>query len=467
MGSLTIILIVVAVYVAVSTLVGTWSVKHTKDTNSFMTAKKSMGPVLVGILMMSEFIGTGSTLGTAQSAYEKGISAAWNVITLGVGYLLYAYVLAPKFQALGEYTISGALARKYGNGIRVVVSLTMIYALTAVNVSMYTGGAATAASLLHIPIATGILIVGAVTILNVTLGGIRGVGYANIIHATFKYLGLVAVAVAAYGLYQAKPELAARIPPRHFSLVGIGVPTLIAWTVGNIGAVFSTQYVIQCISTLGSKADAKKASLVASFTIVPIGLLAAYIGVSARAQFPGIKSVMAVPAFFNVMNPWLAGVAVCGIVAATFVSILACQLGSTALIMKDFVVPIFRPAERHQLLITRILSVVIGLVPIPFALYVPGLLKTLFFARALRTAVAVVALFMFYLPQVGSGRSATAGLLLSVIGTTVWFVLGNPWGIDNIFVAAVIPMLIMVGERLFFQKKPAAQTETVPTRLAS
>jgi SSS family solute:Na+ symporter len=203
--------------------------------------------------------------------------------------------------------------------------------------------------------------------------------------------------------------------------------------------------------------DARKASLIASVTIAPIGLLAAYIGVNARALFPGIKSVMAMPAYFSVMNPWLAGIAVSSIVAATFVSILACQLGATALIMKDFVVPIFRPSERRAMLLTRTVSIVMGLVPIPFALYVPGLLKTLFFARALRTAIAIVALFMFYLPSVGTAASATLGLLLSVAGTTLWFVLGNPWGVDNICVAAAIPALVMLGDRILIPRKGAGQ----------
>lgn len=455
MEKLSIIFGMVAAYVFISTLVGVWSVKHTKDTTSFMTAKSKMGPVVIGILMMSEFIGTGSTLGTAQTAYESGISAAWNLITLGLGYLLYAFFMAPKFQALGEYTISGALARKYGNGVRVVVSLTMIYALTAVNVSMYTGGAATIASLLQIPITTAVMIIGVATILNVTLGGIRGVGYANLIHAAFKYLGLIVVAWAGWQLIQAKPQVTAAIPARHFSVTGIGLPTLIAWTVANIGAVFSTQYVIQCISSLSSPADAKKAGLVASVTIIPIGFLAAFIGVSAKALFPDIKSVMAMPAFFTVMDPWLAGVAVAGIIAATFVTILACQLGATALIMKDFVGPAIDLPEKKKMMVTRVIAILVGLLPIPFALYVPGLLKTLFFARALRTAVAVIAIFMFYAPQIGSNRSATIGLLCSVVGTTVWFVLGNPWGIDNIYVAAVIPAVIMLADRFVSRPRDA------------
>ena len=452
MERLAVIFGIVAAYIIVSTLVGVWSVKYTKDTTSFMTAKKQMGPLVVGILMMSEFIGTGSTLGTAQTAYEKGIGAAWNLITLGVGYLLYAYFMAPKFNALGEYTISGALAKKYGTGVRTVVSLTMIYALTAVNVSMYTGGAATIASLLHISIETAVFIVGVATILNVTLGGLRGVGKANLIHTMFKYLGLIVVAWAGWQMLQARPEVMAKVPATHFSPTNIGIPTLIAWTVANIGAVFSTQYVIQCISSLSTPAEAKKASIVASITIVPIGFLAAYIGISAKALFPNIKSVMAMPAFFNVMDPWLAGIAVSSIVAATFVTILACQLGATALVMKDFYIPLVNPDEKHKIMATRIIAILIGLAPIPFALYVPGLLKTLFFARALRTAVAVVAIFMFYLPHVGSSRSATVGLLCSVVATTVWFSLRNPWGIDNIYIAATIPALVMALDYLFFKK---------------
>ena len=452
MERLTIIFGIVAAYIIVSTIVGMASVKKTKDTASFMTAKKQMGPVVIGILMMSEFIGTGSTLGTAQTAYEKGYAAAWNLVTLGIGYLLYAFYMAPKFQELGEYTISGALARKYGQGVRIVVSLTMIYALTTVNVSMYTGGAATIASLLQIPIGTAIFIIGIVTILSVALGGMRGVGQANLIHAAFKYLGLIVVAWTGWQLLDVKPELLTTVPAVHFTMSGISTSTLIAWTIANIGAVFSTQYVIQCISSLSSPADAKKASIIASVTIVPIGFLAAYIGVSSKALFPDIKSVMALPAFFNVMDPWMAGVAVSGIIAATFVTILACQLGATALIMKDFVVPVFKPDEKRQILWTRMIAIIIGLVPIPFALFVPGLLKTLFFARALRTAIAVVAIFMFYLPDIGSKKSATIGLLLSVAGTTIWFILGNPYGIDNIYIAAAIPALVMVIDRLLCKK---------------
>jgi SSS family solute:Na+ symporter len=53
---------------------------------------------------------------------------------------------------------------------------------------------------------------------------------------------------------------------------------------------------------------------------------------------------------------------------------------------------------------------------------------------------------------VGTSRSAFVGLLCSVLGTTLFFILGNPWGIDNIYVAAIIPGLVMVADRLFAKR---------------
>ena len=123
-----------------------------KTAPAFLTAKNLMGPFVVGVLVMSEFIGTAATLGTAQTAFVKGISAAWNLVGMGVGFFLYGLFIAPKLNALKEYTISGAVGQQYGSATRMAVSGIMTYALIVVNVSMFTGGAATLSLLLGVSI---------------------------------------------------------------------------------------------------------------------------------------------------------------------------------------------------------------------------------------------------------------------------------------------------------------------------
>jgi solute:Na+ symporter, SSS family len=440
---------IAAVYLVITTVVGVWSVKYAKDTNSFMSAKNQMGVYIVGILLVSEFIAAASTLGTSQAAFDKGISASWNFITLAIGFVLYSYLLAGKYNETGEYTISGILNKKYGNNTRMVVSLIMVYALMTVNVVAYTAGAVVVASLLGIPTTPAVLIISAAATACVAAGGIRGVGFANLIHFLFKYFAIVVTAAVAWSMLKQRSLSLDTLPAMHFSMTGIGIPTIIAWTIGNIGAVFSTQYVIQTISSLSSAKDAKKASLFASFWLLPLGFIAAYIGLAAKVLFPTIKSVQALPEFLKYMNPWLAGIVVSGILAVAFVTMLACNIGSTALVMKDFYIPLVKPSEKRQIVAVRIIAVVLGLLPIPFALYVPALLKTVFFARALRTSVAVVALFMFYAPRIGNNTSAALGLTLSIVFTTVWFAMNNPFGIDNMYIALGTPIIAMLIGQIF------------------
>ena len=386
-------------YLIMTTAIGVWSAKYSKDTNSFMSAKSQMGVYLVGILLVSEFIASASTLGTAQTAFDKGISASWVFISLSAGFLLYGFLLAGKVNQTGEYTISGVISQKYGNNSRMLVSMIMAYAVTTVNVLAYTAGAVVIASLLGISTTPAVYIIAILATISVAAGGIRGVGYSNIIHFIVKYFAIVITAVIAWMLLKERHLSLDSLPATHFSMTGVGIPTIIAWTVGNIGAVFSTQYVIQSISSLSNIKDAKKASIVASVWLLPLGFIGAYIGLAAKVLFPTIKRVQALPEFLKYMNPWLAGVVVSGILAVSFVTSLACNLGATALVMKDFYIPLVKPSPKNQMIAIRVLAIFLGLLPIPFALYVPALLKTVFFARALRTSIAVVVRSMLMLHE--------------------------------------------------------------------
>jgi SSS family solute:Na+ symporter len=452
---------IVIFYLISTTLIGAWSVKYSKDTSRFMSAKGQLGTYITGLLLTSEFIATASTMGSSQAAFETGLSSAWVYISIAIGFFLYSFVMAGKYIETGEYTISGVLGRSYGEGVRLIVSAIMIFALVTVVVVAYTGGAVVLGTILNIQTTTAVWVIAAAATICVALGGIRGVGFANLIHFLFKYGALVVTAIVAWRLVRAHPGSWGTLPATHFSMTGVGISQIAAWTIGNIGAVFSTQYVIQTISTLRTPREARKASIFAAMWFAPLGFIAAYIGLAARALFPTIKSVRALPEFLKYMNPWLAGVVSTGLLAVAFVTILAAQLGSTALVMKDFYSPLFKPSEKHQIHAVRIVAILLGLLPVPFALYVPALLKTIFFARALRASLTVIALFAFYAPRVGTKKGAAAGLWCSVVATTIWFFLKDPFGIDNMYIAVAAPLLCMLISNLFQKRQPGKPLESV------
>ncbi|UZJ76841.1 hypothetical protein [Fictibacillus sp. KU28468] len=104
-------------------------------------------------------------------------------------------------------------------------------------------------------------------------------------------------------------------------------------------------------------------------------------------------------------------------------------------------------------------TIVMGLLPIPFAIFTPEILNTIFFARALRTTIAVIVVLMFYFPRFSSGIGAALGMIFAVITTTFWFLAGNPFGIDNIYIAAVAPLIVMGIDHFWRKNKTVVHEE--------
>jgi SSS family solute:Na+ symporter len=87
--------------------------------------------------------------------------------------------------------------------------------------------------------------------------------------------------------------------------------------------------------------------------------------------------------------------------------------------------------------------------PLIFVFFAPGLLKLSFFTRALRLSISIVAVIGFYLPFFNCNRGATLGLLAAAVTTTAWYLAGDPYGIDNMYIALITPPIVIFIERLF------------------
>ncbi|HXP97974.1 MAG TPA: sodium:solute symporter family protein, partial [Telmatospirillum sp.] len=106
---------VIIVGIIIAYILGTgWLTVRLRSTSNdqFMVASRAMPAIVVGVLLMSEFIGAKSTVGTSQEAFTSGAAAAWSVIAAGIGFLLMGLFFVRKVYGSGEYTISGVLRQK-------------------------------------------------------------------------------------------------------------------------------------------------------------------------------------------------------------------------------------------------------------------------------------------------------------------------------------------------------------------
>jgi SSS family solute:Na+ symporter len=430
---------------------------RSRTADQFMTASRALPPAVIGVLLMSEFIGAKSTVGTAQEAFTSGFAASWSVIGASIGFVLFGLFFVKKLYNSGEYTISQAIAQKYGRSTMLTVSLIMIYALLLVNVGNYISGAAAIATVLKINLPTAMCIIAVVSTFYYVFGGLKGVAYVTVLHSIIKVIGVALIlGVALYATGGISP-MASALPPQYFTWDGaIGGSTIVAWTIGTIGAIFSTQFIMQAVSSAHSAKEAQRSTYYSAALCLPLAIALGLIGVCAKFLHPTMNSLYALPVFLQGMNPLLAGLVTTSLVASVFVSVSTVALAIASLIMRDFYVPHYKPEPAQELKATRLISLLIAFVPLIFVFFVPEILRLSFFTRALRLSIAIVAVIGFYAPLFRSGRGATLGLLASALFTSVWYVLGNPYGIDNMYVAALTPIVVMGIERAFASPKPAA-----------
>jgi len=421
------------------------SVTTTTTFTSGTSGHSGIPAVLVGLMLMSEFIGTSASVGTAQEAYRFGISASWNIIALGAGFLFYAYFLAGKYKASGHNTISGVFAQIYGPRTKIATSLVMIFALQIVAVALYAGGGAILSALLAVDRTLATVICGIVAVLYVFMGGMKSVVYTNVIHSLMKYIG---IGVALYfGLTKVGGfgALQAHLPGDMFSWTYVGWSQILAWFIAGMGATFSTQYVIQAINTVETGQKAKAASLYTALLLVPFGIATALIGMCSLVLFPNIKSINAFSALIADMDGVTAGVVAAGLAASLFGTIAAISVATATLLYKDFYTRFVTEDgnESRSLNFIRITTIIVGLLPIVLAIYTPNILQMTFLAKAIRASLSVLVLLVFYAPWFGTKTGALVSILGSLVATIAWFTMGNPFGIDNAYVALVLPLIIM------------------------
>ncbi|TKC92246.1 sodium:solute symporter family protein [Trinickia terrae] len=460
-----VIVAMVSVYIVITAWI---SIRlRSKTTEQFMVAGRSTPAVVIAILLMSEYIGAKSTIGTSQEAFNVGIAAAWSVLSASIGFVLFGLFMAKRLYGSGEFTISGFIAQKYGKRAKLVVSAIMIYALFIVNVGNYVSGAAAIATVMRVNLPTAAFITAIVSTIYFAWGGLKSVAYVTILHSAVKLVGIGILVWVALSMTGGIAPMTQAMPPHYFTWNGLlGGGTIGAWIIGTAGAIFSTQFIIQAISGAKSADDARNSTLIAGALCIPIALALGFLGVAAKFLFPHIKSLYALPIFLQHMNPLLSGVVTVSLVASIFVSVSTVALAIASLIVKDFYVPRYRPTPERELRATRAISFAVGFLPLVFVLFAPQILALSFFTRALRLSVTVVALIGIYLPFFNSSRGAIWALAVATIATTVWYLLGNPFGIDNMYIALATPAVVMFIDKLLFHSAGSDGAQVEHGRIA-
>lgn len=450
--------------VAVS-LAGFFSARYVRTASDFSVGGRQMGASLVGGALIGAFIGGTSTVGTAQMAYQYGISAVWFTLGAGLACLVLGLFLVSPLRKREVDTVPQFLAGAYGEAVRPWVALYT-------SVGMFIQIAAQ--SLAAIPLLTSLfplsprgaaVIFSLVLVTYVVFGGVWGASLVGLIKLALLYATLFAAGVLSFtllggieGARQALPGLP------WFSLFPRGAGKELATGFSVVVGFISTQVYLQPVFAAKDTRSARRGVFLAGLLIPLIGLAAAVIGMQMRVSHPGIEPGSALPLFLvTYLDPRLAGVALATLLISLVLTGAALCLGTGTILARDLYYRVRPPSgDRQMLLSSRLLVLLVGVLSLVFVLFNLNtlILKWAFLSMALRgVTVFAPLLAAIFAPDRLKPVAGTRAIIAAPLLAMLW-ALFLPDAIDPLYAGLGLSAAILALGSLGAGEKTGVSRET-------
>ena len=428
-------LTVVALYVVALFAVTWWARRLTTKGGivGYLLAGRGLPAPVAAALLAGLAVGGASTIGVAQQAYEKGISAGWYNAAWAAGALVMGLGVARRYRRFELTTLPELFERHYSTTGRVLGVVGQLVIQVVVTSLQYVAGGAILHALMPgvFSFQAGMLVTALVFVGITLIGGFWAAGLTNVINVLVIYGGVVLAAVLTVGRLGGLEAMTAKLPEAHpgFDLWAVGPGLVAAWFIVMITMAHSLQSVIQVGFSAKDERAASWAYLLGGLVILPIGFVSALLGMAAAASHPGIETAAALPAVVLDLPPLAAGVILAGLWAADVSTASALLMGSATLVVGDvikrFFVPEMDPAREQR--VCRITVAVLSVVTYLLALTVTGILKMLLIGLTLSTAYTLVVLMTMFAPRLCRKGSATWTLGTTMLSLAAWLVAPAEW----------------------------------------
>jgi len=176
---------------AATVAIGGWGVRFARTTSDLFVASRAITPWWNAAAISGEYLSAASFLGVAGLTMKFGAAALWLPIGFAGGYLALLLFVAAPLRRFGSYTIPDfAEARLGSRGMRLLAAVFVLVIGSLYLVPQLKGAGLTLGEVFGAPYWVGVAAVGAVVVLNVGLGGMRGVTYVQAFHYWVKVFAI-------------------------------------------------------------------------------------------------------------------------------------------------------------------------------------------------------------------------------------------------------------------------------------
>lgn len=417
--------IIPILYLCMLVVYGFYCSHHIHSARDFaLSDKRYSAPVLFATLAAS-FIGGGFSFGNASQVYLYGIGGVIALWGFSLKEIIVGILLAPKVPRFqGAASPGEIILSAYGLGPQIITGIFSIL-VSAGLLGVQIGAIGDVFHVfLNIPRTIGMLIGIGVIVLYTTLGGMRAIVTSDVIQFCMLMVGLPLTLYLSIQRIGGTEALFLRLPPAHLDLLNQTTPLALVSLFFSfmLGELLIPPH-LQRLLMGKSRHSAARASILSGLFSIPFFVLTGMIGLAARVLFPKIPSASAMPTVIQQIVP----TGIRGFVIASMMAIVISSadslLNSAAISFSlDFFAPICRRLQIRfsngaQLLISRLMTIVTGLLAVILATKIPNILDLLIYSYRFWTPLIVVPLLMailgkqakpsvFYLTVLAGGISA-------------------------------------------------------------
>jgi solute:Na+ symporter, SSS family len=181
-----------------------WKSRGGGDSSDYFLGGRSLPWWLIGISIVAANISTEQMVGMAgQGAGDVGIAVSLWQLAGSIGVVVFAFTLLPRLLQSGIYTIPEYLEYRYNSAARALMALitVVIYVGVLLTAVLYSGGL-TMQTVLGVPLAQGVWVLGILAALYTVWGGLKAVAWADLFQGVALLLGgllVFALALRAVG----------------------------------------------------------------------------------------------------------------------------------------------------------------------------------------------------------------------------------------------------------------------------
>ena len=405
-------IIVVMIYTAGMLGLGWYGMRRAKTQEDYLVAGRNLGPTLYMGTMATTVLGGASTVGTVRLGYVHGISGFWLCAALGLGIIALNLFLAKPLLRLRIYTVTQVLERRYNPMARQASAAIMLAYALMIGVTSTLAMATVLQVLLELPFWMSLMLGGGVVVLYSTIGGMWSLTLTDIVQFVIKTVGLMFILLPVC-LYKAGgwDTLVAKLPAASFQLTTIGWDTIITYFLIYFFGILIGQDIWQRVFTARDEKVCQRAGTTAGVYCVVYGLACALIGMAAHVLMPDLANPN--NAFAEMIKSQLPdgirGLLMAAALAAMMSTASAGLLAASTTITEDLL-PKLRGGKQSSLGVSRLFTLLTGLVVLGIALAVNDVISALTLAYNLLVGGMLI-------PLIGAifwKRATTAGAIASM-----------------------------------------------------